>query len=44
VTSDGKGGWSIVRGLEVPPFIQEKIALTVKELEGERAVVADLLK
>jgi len=44
VTSDGKGGWSIVRGLEVSPFIQEKIALTVKELEDERAVVADLLK
>ncbi|MCC6406647.1 MAG: malate dehydrogenase [Planctomycetes bacterium] len=44
VTSDGKGGWKIVQGLPLDPFVKEKIAATVKELEGERAVVADLLK
>jgi malate dehydrogenase len=41
--SDGKGGWEIVQGLELQPFIRTKIAATVKELEQERAVVADLL-
>jgi malate dehydrogenase len=44
VTSDGRGGWNIVQGLKVTPFIQEKIAATVKELAMEREVVADLLK
>ncbi len=44
VTSDGKGGWSIVQGLPITPFIQQKIAATVKELQTEREVVADLLK
>ncbi|MCK6444893.1 MAG: malate dehydrogenase [Planctomycetes bacterium] len=44
VTSDGKGGWKIVQGLPLDAFLKEKIAATVKELEGERAVVADLLK
>jgi malate dehydrogenase len=44
VTSDGKGNWEIVRGLKLDAFIQEKVAATVKELEMERTVVADLLK
>jgi hypothetical protein len=44
VTSDGKGGWKIVQGLPLDPFVKEKIAATVKELEGERTVVADVLK
>ncbi|MBK7876527.1 MAG: malate dehydrogenase [Planctomycetes bacterium] len=44
IRSDGKGGWEIVQGLTVQPFIQEKISATVKELEQERAVVADLLR
>jgi len=44
IRADGKGGWSIVQGLELNDFLKEKIAATVKELEGERAVVADLLK
>ncbi len=44
VTSDGRGGWNIVPGLKLTPFIQEKIAATVKELATEREVVADLLK
>jgi malate dehydrogenase len=44
VRSDGKGGWSIVQGLELNDFLRAKIAATVKELEAERTVVADLLK
>ncbi|MBK8180639.1 MAG: malate dehydrogenase [Planctomycetes bacterium] len=44
IRSDGKGGWSIVQGLELSAFIKEKLGATVKELEGERTVVADLLK
>jgi len=43
VTSDGRGGWNIVQGLKLTPFLQEKIAATVKELAMEREVVADLL-
>jgi malate dehydrogenase len=44
VTSDGKGGWSIVPGLELSPFLKEKIAGTIKELQTEREVVKDLLR
>ena len=44
VASDGKGGWEIVQGLELDAFLEAKIAATVKELETERTVVADLLK
>ena len=44
VRADGKGGWEIVQGLPINAFIREKIAATVKELEQERAVVADLLR
>ncbi len=43
VRSDGKGGISIVQGLAMNPFLKEKIAATVKELDMERTVVADLL-
>ena len=44
VRSDGRGGCSIVPGLPLSEFAQERIALTTEELEGERAVVQDLLK
>ncbi len=43
VRSDGKGGWSIVQGLEMNEFLKEKLAATIKELEGEREVVKALL-
>ncbi|MBM3987513.1 MAG: malate dehydrogenase [Planctomycetes bacterium] len=43
VRSDGKGGWSIVQGLELNDFLKEKLAATIKELEGEREVVKTLL-
>ncbi|MBL8860457.1 MAG: malate dehydrogenase [Planctomycetes bacterium] len=44
VTSDGRGGWSIVQGLPLTPFLEERIAASVAELKKEREVVADLLK
>jgi malate dehydrogenase len=44
VSSDGKGNWSIVQGLSLTPFLKEKIAASVAELQKEREVVADLLK
>jgi malate dehydrogenase len=44
VRSDGAGGWQIVSGLELSPFLKKKIAASVQELEMERAVVADLLR
>ena len=43
VRSDGKGGWDIAQGLAMNAFLNEKIAASVKELEFERSVVADLL-
>ncbi|MBM3991243.1 MAG: malate dehydrogenase [Planctomycetes bacterium] len=43
VRSDGKGGWSIVQGLELNDFLRERLAATIKELEGEREVVKGLL-
>ena len=43
IRSDGKGGWSIVQGVELNDFLKEKIAATVKELEGEREVVKALV-
>ena len=42
-TTDGKGGWSIVKGLEIDEFSHGKIRRTVDELLEERATVADLL-
>jgi malate dehydrogenase len=44
VRSDGKGGSEIVQGLNIPPFLRDKIAASVKELETERTLVADLLR
>ncbi|TAJ14605.1 MAG: malate dehydrogenase, partial [Planctomycetota bacterium] len=43
VRADGKGGWSIVQGLELDGFLQQRLKATVEELEKERAVVANLL-
>jgi malate dehydrogenase len=43
IRADGKGGWSIVQGLELNDFLKEKIAATVKELEGEREIVKTLV-
>ena len=42
VTCDG-GGYSIVQGLDVDEFSRERMNLTLKELEEERAGVASLL-
>jgi malate dehydrogenase len=44
VRSDGQGGYEIVQGLQLNPFLKDKVAASVKELEQERALVADLLK
>ncbi|NCU85649.1 MAG: malate dehydrogenase [Betaproteobacteria bacterium] len=41
-TTEG-GKYSIVQGLEMDAFSQERVAFTLKELEEERAAVADLL-
>lgn len=38
------GEYKIVQGLEIDAFSKEKMAATLKELEEERAGVADLLK
>jgi malate dehydrogenase len=43
VRADGKGGWEIVQGLELTPFLAEKIALSAKELSSERETVSGLL-
>ena len=43
VSADGKGGWEIVSGLKLNPFLEEKIAATVAELTKERELVSDLL-
>jgi malate dehydrogenase len=43
VRSDGKGSWQIVDGLEVSEFARAKINASVKELQEERSVIADLL-
>lgn len=34
--------WEVVKNLELTPFAKEKIALTLKELEEEKAAVKDL--
>ncbi|MFN0244995.1 MAG: malate dehydrogenase, partial [Planctomycetota bacterium] len=44
VKCDGRGNWEIVPGLELTPFLKEKLAASVKELEFERSVVAELLR
>lgn len=43
IRSDGAGKYEIVPGLPLSDFAREKIALTEKELQDERATVADLL-
>lgn len=43
VRADGKGGISVVQGLELSEFARGKIRATEKELQEERAVVEDLL-
>jgi malate dehydrogenase len=43
VRADGRGGWEIVQGLDLDPFLKERIARTVRELEDEREVVKNLL-
>ncbi|MEW6074353.1 MAG: malate dehydrogenase [Planctomycetota bacterium] len=44
VSSDGKGGWTIVQGLELNDFLRKGIDATVAELQKEKSVVADLLR
>ena len=43
IRSDGKGGYSIVQGLEWSDFAKEKVAATLAELRSEKETVADLL-
>jgi malate dehydrogenase len=42
--SDGKGNFSIIGGVKLDAFGQEKFKITLKELEEERDAVKDLLK
>ena len=42
--SDGKGNFSVVDGVKLDAFGQEKFKITLKELEEERDAVKDLLK
>ena len=41
--SQGKGDWTIVPGLQLDPFLKEKLKLTQKELMEERDLVSHLL-
>jgi len=41
--TDGKGNYSVVDGVKLDAFGQQKFALTLKELEEEREAVKDLL-
>tara|TARA_R110002126_G_scaffold10067_3_gene45046 strand:- start:7567 stop:8562 length:996 start_codon:yes stop_codon:yes gene_type:complete len=43
VAADGKGNWAIVQGLEMTPFLQDKLAASAAELSEEREAVANLL-
>jgi malate dehydrogenase len=40
----GDGKYSLIKGLEIDEYSRGKIDATLKELESERAAVADLLK
>jgi malate dehydrogenase len=42
VRADGRGGWSVVEGLEHDEFAQDRIRITTEELEAERADVQGL--
>ncbi len=44
VRADGKGGWQIVPGLDLDPFLKKRLQLSVVELAEERTIVADLLQ
>jgi malate dehydrogenase len=41
--TDGKGGYSVVSGVKLDAFGQDRFAATLKELEEERDAVKDLL-
>jgi malate dehydrogenase len=41
--TDGKGNYSVVDGVKLDAFGQQKFAHTLKELEEERDAVKDLL-
>lgn len=43
VTSDGKGGYSIVQGLTMSDFAKEKVQATLDELRSEKETIQDLL-
>jgi malate dehydrogenase len=43
VSADGKGGWEIVKGMEMNGFLKEKLAASVAELKAEREIVKDLV-
>jgi len=38
------GSFTLIKGLEIDEYSKGKIANTLKELEDERAAVADMLK
>ena len=42
VVADGKGGWSVVEGLEHDAFAKERIGVTTEELQAERNDVKEL--
>jgi malate dehydrogenase len=42
--SDGKGNYTVVEGVKLDAYGQAKFQATLKELEDERGMVADLLK
>jgi malate dehydrogenase len=42
--SKGNGNIEIVKGLHIDPFLKQKISLTEKELQEERALVENLLQ
>jgi malate dehydrogenase len=44
ITSDGAGSYTIVQGLSMSAFAQEKVQATLDELREEKAVVVDLLQ
>jgi len=43
VRADGQGKWAIVPGLTLDTFLKDKLASSVKELQQEKALVANLL-
>ncbi len=42
VRADGRGGWSVVEGVEHDEFAAERVRITTEELESERAEVTAL--